>query len=181
MEDLIRQLLSHIGEDPEREGLLKTPRRVAAMYQHLTSGYRISLDSIINGAIFHEEYDEMVCVTNIRFHSLCEHHLLPFFGVAHVGYIPDGRLLGLSKIPRIVDMFARRLQIQERMTQEIAQTLHEILEPKGVGVFIEAEHMCMQMRGVQKEDSRATTSAMRGAFKENDRTRNEFLSLIHHQ
>jgi len=180
MENLIREILKSIGEDPEREGLRKTPHRVAAMYEFLTQGYRATTDSIINGAIFEEDYDEMVCVSDIRFYSLCEHHLLPFFGKAHVGYIPDGKLIGLSKIPRIVDMFAHRLQIQERLTQQIAQCLADALHPKGVGVVIEAEHLCMQMRGVEKQDSFAITSAMRGVFKENVRTRNEFISLIRH-
>jgi GTP cyclohydrolase I len=180
MEELIRELLKKMGENPEREGLKKTPARASRMFDFLTSGYRTSLDSIINGAIFEEDYDEMVCVTDIRFYSLCEHHLLPFFGKAHVGYIPDGRLIGLSKIPRIVDMFAQRLQLQERLTQQIAQCLADVLKPKGVGVVLEAEHLCMQMRGVEKQDSFAITSAMRGVFKENARTRSEFMSLIHH-
>jgi GTP cyclohydrolase I len=180
MQDLIRKLLEKLGDDPEREGLIKTPERVSRMYEFLTAGYRTSLDSIVNGAIFEEDYDEMVCVTDIRFYSLCEHHLLPFFGRAHVGYIPDGRLIGLSKIPRIVDMFAHRLQLQERLTQQIAQSIADVLNPRGVGVVLEAEHLCMQMRGVQKQDSFAITSAMRGVFKENARTRSEFMSLIHH-
>ena len=180
MEKLVRELLEEIGENPDREGLVKTPRRVAAMYEFLTSGYHTSLDSIVNQAIFEEEYDEMVCVTNIEMYSLCEHHLLPFIGKAHVGYIPDGRLIGLSKIPRIVEIFSRRLQLQERLTQEIAHSIDDVLQPKGVGVVIEAQHLCMQMRGVEKQGSMAVTSAMRGVFKENARTRNEFMSLIHH-
>jgi len=180
MENLIREILKRMGEDPEREGLRKTPHRVSAMYEFLTQGYRATPDSIINGAVFKEDYDEMVCVSDIQFYSLCEHHLLPFFGKVHVGYIPDGKLIGLSKIPRIVDMFAHRLQIQERLTQQIAQCLADALQPRGVGVVIEAEHLCMQMRGVEKQDSFAITSAMRGVFKENVRTRNEFISLIRH-
>lgn len=179
MQDLIGKLLEKMGEDPERQGLKKTPERVSRMFEFLTAGYRTSLDSIVNGAIFKEDYDEMVCVTDIRFYSLCEHHLLPFLGKAHVGYIPDGQLIGLSKIPRIVDLFAQRLQLQERLTQQIAQCLADVLKPKGVGVVLEAEHLCMQMRGVQKHDSFAITSAMRGVFKENARTRSEFMSLIH--
>jgi len=181
MKDIVRKLLIEIGENPERQGLRKTPERVESMYQFLTSGYHTSLDAIVNGAIFEEDYDEMVCVTNIQFYSLCEHHLIPFFGKAHVGYIPDGRLIGLSKIPRIVDLFARRLQIQERLTQQIAQCLADILKPRGVGVVIEAEHLCMQMRGVEKHRSRAVTSALRGILKTNERTRNELMSLIQHQ
>jgi len=178
MQDLIRNLLVRIGEDPEREGLKRTPERVAGMYEFLTSGYRTSLDSIVNGAIFNEDYDEMVCVADIQFYSLCEHHLLPFFGKVHVGYIPEGRVIGLSKIPRIVDMFSRRLQLQERLTQEIARCIADVIQPRGVGVVVEAAHLCMQMRGVQKQDSLALTSAMRGVFKENARTRAEFMSLI---
>lgn len=180
IEDLTRKLLIKLGEDPERQGLKKTPERVARMYEFLTSGYNTSLESIVNEAIFCEDYDEMVCVTDIRFYSMCEHHLLPFFGRAHVGYIPDGRLIGLSKIPRIVELFSRRFQLQERLTEQIAECINDVLNPKGVGVVMEARHMCMQMRGVEKEDAVATTSAMRGVFKENARTRNEFLSLIHH-
>jgi len=181
MRDLVKKMLAGMGDDPNREGLRKTPERVASMYEFLTSGYQTSLEELVNGAIFEEEYDEMVCVANIRFYSLCEHHMLPFFGRAHVGYIPDRRLIGLSKIPRIVDAFARRLQLQERLTQQIAQCLADLLKPKGVGVVIEAEHLCMQMRGVQKQDSHAVTSAMRGVFKTNERTRHEFMSLIQHQ
>ncbi len=181
MEKLIREILKKMGEDPEREGLRKTPLRVATMYEFLTQGYHTAPDAIINDAIFEEDYDEMVCVSDIQFYSLCEHHLLPFFGKAHVGYIPDGKLIGLSKIPRIVDMFAHRLQLQERLTQQIAQCLADALRPRGVGVVIEAEHLCMQMRGVEKQDSFAITSAMRGVFKENVRTRNEFISLIRHR
>ncbi|MCX6998692.1 MAG: GTP cyclohydrolase I FolE [Candidatus Sumerlaeota bacterium] len=181
MKELIRKMIVRMGEDPKRQGLKKTPERVAEMFAFLTSGYRTSLEEIINGAIYREDYDEMVCVANIQFYSLCEHHLIPFFGKAHVAYIPDGRLIGLSKIPRIVDMYARRLQLQERLTQQIAQSLADILKPKGVGVVLEAEHLCIQMRGVQKQKSMAVTSAMRGVFKDNLRVRNEFLSLIQHQ
>ncbi len=179
MQNLIKELLRKIGEDPERAGLRRTPARVEKMYEFLTAGYRTDLKSIINGAIFEEKYDEIICVSDIKFYSLCEHHLLPFFGKAHVGYIPDGKVIGLSKIPRIVDMFARRLQLQERLTQQIARCLEDVLHPKGVGVVIEAEHLCMQMRGVEKQDSVAITSAMRGIFRENSRTRAEFMSLIH--
>ena len=181
IQNLIKQLLVQIGENPNRQGLEKTPLRVARMFDFLTTGYHVSLDSIVNGALFEEDYDEMVCVTDIRFYSLCEHHLLPFFGTVHVGYIPEGKLIGLSKIPRMVDMFARRLQLQERLTQQIAACLADVLKPKGVGVVVEAQHLCMQMRGVEKQDSCAITSAMRGVFKENVRTRNEFMSLIRHR
>lgn len=178
MQNLIRGLLLEIGENPDREGLLKTPERVKKMLQHLTSGYRQNLQELVNGAVFHEKYDEMILVKEIEFHSLCEHHMVPFFGKAHVAYIPNEKIIGLSKVARIVDMFARRLQVQERMTVEIAGALMEVLRPKGVGVVLEAQHLCMQMRGVQKQDSCAITSEMLGAFREDPKTREEFLSLI---
>jgi GTP cyclohydrolase I len=178
MKDLIHKLIVQIGEDPSRDGLKKTPERVAEMLRFLTSGYRMELNEVVNGAVFEEKFDEMVAVKHIHFYSLCEHHLLPFFGVCHVGYIPDGRLLGLSKIARIVDMFAKRLQLQERMTTQIAEAINEVLKPKGVGVVTEAYHLCMIMRGVEKQESKAVASAMLGGFRENQRTRAEFLSLI---
>ncbi len=178
IETQIRILLEEIGENPEREGLLKTPHRVAKAYEFLTKGYRQDVKSVINGAIFEEKYDEMVIVKDVDFFSMCEHHMLPFFGKVHIAYIPNGKIVGLSKIPRIVDIFARRLQVQERMTQEIADTLDKFLQPKGVGVVSEARHMCMMMRGVEKQNSVATASAMHGLFKEDARTRGEFLNLI---
>ncbi len=177
-QELVKELLIQIGEDPEREGLMRTPLRVAKAYEFLTKGYRENLDEIMNKAIFSEKYDEMVIVKDIDFYSLCEHHMLPFFGKAHVAYIPNGKIIGLSKLPRLVDYFARRLQVQERLTQQIAETLNEYLHPDGVGVVIEAMHMCMMMRGVEKQNSIATTSAMIGSFKEDERTRAEFLTLI---
>jgi len=178
IESLVGELLTQIGEDPNREGLLKTPSRVAKSWDFLSSGYRQDINSIINDAIFYEDYDEMVTIRDIDFFSLCEHHLLPFFGKAHVAYIPNGKVVGLSKIPRIVEMFGRRLQLQERMTQNIAETLNDVLEPKGVAVVLEAKHMCMQMRGVEKQNSFATTSFMTGLFREDARTRKEFLDII---
>ncbi len=180
-EELIRSLLDNLGEDPGREGLLETPARVARMYEFLTKGYREDIKSVLNGAIFSERYSEMVIVRDIDFFSLCEHHLIPFYGKAHVAYIPDGKIIGLSKIPRIVEMFARRLQVQERMTQQIAQTLFDNLKPQGVGVVIEARHLCMIMRGVEKNNSIATTSSMLGIFRDEDKTRSEFLRLIDRQ
>ncbi len=176
-EDLIRHLLENVGEDPNREGLLETPNRVARMYEFLTKGYSENVKKVVNGAVFKERYSEMVIVRDIDFFSLCEHHMIPFYGKVHVAYIPDGRIIGLSKIPRIVEMFARRLQVQERLTQQIAETLFENLKPQGVGVVIEARHLCMMMRGVEKQHSAAVTSAMLGAFRDLD-TRSEFLSLI---
>lgn len=178
IESLVGELLTQIGENPNREGLLKTPSRVAKSWDFLSSGYRQDINSIINDAIFYEDYDEMVTIRDIDFYSLCEHHLLPFFGKAHVAYIPNGKVVGLSKIPRIVEMFGRRLQLQERMTQNIAETLNDVLEPKGVAVVLEAKHMCMQMRGVEKQNSFATTSFMTGLFREDARTRKEFLDII---
>jgi len=178
MEALVREWLRLIGEDPDRQGLERTPERVARMYAELTEGYRVDPVALVNGALFDVAYDEMVVVKEIEFFSLCEHHMLPFFGHAHVAYIPDGRVLGLSKIPRIVEMFARRLQVQERMTEQIAQFLDDLLHPLGVGVVIEAAHMCAMMRGVKKANARMVTSAMKGNFKHDERTRVEFLSLI---
>ena len=174
---LMRRVLSELGEDPQREGLVRTPLRAEKALRFLTSGYRMDLKQIVNEALFNVQYDEMVIVKDIEFFSLCEHHLLPFNGKAHVAYLPSGKVIGLSKIPRIVDMFARRLQVQERMTQQIAQTLQEVLQPKGVGVILEARHFCMMMRGVEKQHSGTVTSAMLGAFRERKETRDEFLSL----
>ena len=178
VESIVKNLIIKIGEDPEREGLLRTPKRVAKAYEFLTSGYAKDIDEVLNNAIFNEKYDEMVLVKNIDFYSLCEHHMLPFYGKIHIAYVPDGKIVGLSKIPRIVDVFARRLQVQERMTQQIADTLDKYLAPKGVAVVSEAYHMCMMMRGVEKQNSSATSSAMHGLFKEDARTRTEFLDLI---
>jgi GTP cyclohydrolase I len=179
MTDLVRQLLAALGEDPDREGLAETPRRVEKSLRFLTSGYRADVDEIINGALFNVSYNEMVMVRDIDMYSLCEHHLLPFFGKCHVAYIPDGKVIGLSKIPRVVDVFARRLQVQERLTTQIAETLMEKLKPLGVAVVIEATHLCMAMRGVEKQNSVTVTSAMRGVFHQDPRTRAEFLELIH--
>jgi len=178
MEGAVRKILTDIGEDPKRQGLAQTPFRVAKMYKELTRGYRQSPEDLINKAHFDVDYDEMVVVTNIDYYSLCEHHMLPFFGVAHVGYIPKGKVVGLSKIPRIVDMFARRLQVQENMTQQIANILNEHLEPDGVGVVVEGYHMCMMMRGVEKQKAKMITSSLIGSFKEDSKTRTEFLELI---
>jgi len=177
VQGLVETILTEIGEDPEREGLLKTPKRVAKAYEYLTSGYNKDITKVLNGAIFSEDYDEMVLVRNIDFYSMCEHHMLPFFGKVHIAYIPDGKIVGLSKLPRIVEVFARRLQVQERMTKEIADTINEHLKPKGVAVVSEAYHMCMMMRGVQKQNSITTTSAFTGEFR-NAETRSEFLRLI---
>ncbi len=178
VEKFITDLLLELGEDPKREGLLRTPKRVAKAYEFLTTGYKQNIKKILNDAIFNEKYDEMVLVKNIDFYSLCEHHMLPFYGKVHVAYIPDGKIVGLSKIPRIVDMFSRRLQVQERMTQQIADIIEEHLQPRGVAVVSEAFHMCMMMRGVEKQNSSATTSAVHGVFKDDARTRSEFLNLI---
>ncbi len=177
MEKTIGELLRQIGEDPAREGLLRTPHRVAKAWQFLTSGYGKDPDDVINNAVFREKYDEMVIVRDIDFFSLCEHHLLPFYGKVHIAYIPKGKIVGLSKLPRIVEVFARRLQVQERMTQQIAETLYRALEPDGVAVVVEARHLCMMMRGVEKQNSLATTSAMLGSFRDDERTRSEFLNL----
>lgn len=179
MQDLIERLLAALGEDPAREGLRETPRRVSDSLRFLTSGYTTDIDDLINDALFTVPYNEMVIVRDIELYSLCEHHLLPFFGRCHVAYIPDGRVIGLSKVPRIVDAFARRLQVQERLTMQIAETLESKLQPLGVAVVIEATHLCMAMRGVEKQNSVTITSAMRGAFQTDVRTRAEFLELIH--
>jgi GTP cyclohydrolase I len=176
----LEQAIRLLGEDPSREGLLKTPQRAADALRFLTSGYRQDLKKVLNGALFTVKYDEMVIVKDIEFFSLCEHHLLPFFGKVHVAYIPREKVVGLSKIPRIVDMFARRLQLQERMTQQIAQTIQSAIDPLGVGVICEARHFCMMMRGVEKQHSGAVTSAMLGAFRTHKETRDEFLSLVSH-
>lgn len=178
LEQLIRQTLQEVGEDPSREGLLRTPHRVAKALSFFTSGYRRDIKQELNGAVFNEKYSEMVIVKDVDFFSMCEHHMLPFFGKAHLAYIPDGKIIGLSKMPRIVEVFSRRLQVQERMTQQIADTLYETLSPLGVGVVIEARHMCMMMRGVEKQNSVATTSAMLGVFRDDVKTRQEFLTLI---
>jgi GTP cyclohydrolase I len=177
-QDAIHSLLVALGEDPDREGLKKTPLRVARMYRELLSGYHVDPKALINEALFDIRYDEMVIVRDIEFYSLCEHHMLPFIGRAHVAYIPDGKVVGLSKIPRIVDMFARRLQVQERMTRQIADFISELLDPQGVAVVVEAMHMCSMMRGVKKHDARMTTSAMHGSFRSNASTRQEFLNNI---
>jgi GTP cyclohydrolase I len=178
MQDLIRQLLVELGEDPTREGLARTPYRVEKALQFLTSGYDANIDDVLNNALFTVDYNEMVIVKDIDFYSLCEHHLLPFFGKCHVAYIPQRHVIGLSKIPRLVDVFARRLQVQERMTNQIAETIREKLDPLGVAVVCEGTHLCMSMRGVEKQNSFAVTSAMLGSFRENARTRMEFLELI---
>ncbi|MDH5507902.1 MAG: GTP cyclohydrolase I FolE [Anaerolineae bacterium] len=180
VEGAVRILLENIGEDPDREGLQGTPDRVARMYQELTAGYTIDPEKLINGAIFSADYDEMVMVKDIEFYSMCEHHMLPFYGRAHVAYIPNGKVIGLSKIPRIVEMFARRLQIQEQMTSQIAHFLRDTLDTNGVAVVIEGAHMCAMMRGVKKAHARMTTSAMLGCFRENEKTRAEFMGLISH-
>jgi GTP cyclohydrolase IA len=179
MQSLIRQLLAELGEDPSREGLLDTPKRVEKALKFLTSGYDRDIDQVLNNALFTVDYSEMVIVKDIDFYSLCEHHLLPFFGRAHVAYVPDGKILGLSKVARIVDVFARRLQVQERLTDEIADAVMDMLKPAGVGVVIEAAHLCMMMRGVEKQNSRTVTSALRGIFRDDSKTRVEFLRLAH--
>jgi len=178
MQPIVRELLAKLGEDPDREGLRNTPRRVEKALRFLTSGYQADVNAIINDALFTVDYNEMVIVKDIDFYSLCEHHLLPFFGKCHIAYIPKGKVIGLSKIPRLVDVFARRLQLQERLTSQIAETIRETLQPMGVAVVIEATHLCMSMRGVEKQNSFAVTSAMHGIFRDNARTRMEFLELI---
>jgi len=178
LEKITRNLIETIGEDPSREGLLKTPKRVAKSWEYFSEGYRADLNNIINEAIFHEDCSEMVVVRDIEFFSMCEHHMIPFFGRAHVGYLPNGKVIGLSKIPRIVDMFSRRLQLQERLTSQVANTLEEVLKPIGVAVVMEGRHLCMQMRGVEKQNSYASTSAMLGQFRKSAETRAEFLSII---
>src|SRR5690242_7145788 len=176
---IVRRMLELLGEDPAREGLAKTPERVAKSLRWLTQGYRLKVEDIVNGAVFEERHESMVLVRDIELYSLCEHHMLPFFGKVHVAYLPDGKIIGLSKIPRIVDMFARRLQVQERLCDNIADALMRVLEPLGVGVVIEAHHLCMQMRGVEKQNSEAVTSALRGTFRNDAKTRDEFLRLAH--
>jgi GTP cyclohydrolase I len=178
-EELVRRELELIGEDPKREGLLKTPLRVANALKFLTQGYDSSPEEVVGKGIFKEEHDNMIMVRDIELYSLCEHHMLPFFGKAHVAYIPNGKIVGLSKIPRIVDVYARRLQVQERLTEQIAEGLCRVLNPSGVGVVIEAYHLCMMMRGVQKQNSKTITSSLRGAFREDPKTRDEFLRLAH--
>ncbi len=177
-ETLIKELLVELGEDPQREGLIRTPDRVARMYEYLMKGYQQNIDEVMNDAVFEEKYSEMVIIKDIDFFSMCEHHLIPFFGKCHIAYIPNGSIVGLSKMPRIVEVFARRLQVQERMTQQIADTLYQYLKPMGVAVVMEAQHLCMIMRGVEKLNSIATTSAMLGAFRNDVKTRSEFLTLI---
>ena len=177
----VREMLARLVEDPAREGLLRTPERVDQALKFLTGGYRADIQKVVNGALYEVKYDEMVVVKDIEFFSLCEHHLLPFFGKIHVAYLPRHKVIGLSKLPRIVDVFARRLQIQERLTQEVAQTIQEVVNPLGVGVICEARHFCMMMRGVEKQHSGAMTSAMLGAFRDRKETRDEFLALVNHK
>lgn len=179
IERAVRSILSNIGEDPEREGLEKTPHRVAKSYDELLAGYEMDPETVVNGALFDVEYDEMIVVKDIEFFSMCEHHMLPFFGKVHVAYIPGEKVIGLSKIPRIVEMFARRLQVQERMTTQIAELVEEILNPQGVAVVVEGSHMCSVMRGVKKEHAKMITSKMLGCFRKSDKTRNEFLQHVH--
>jgi GTP cyclohydrolase IA len=178
IETLIHELLVEIGEDPQREGLLKTPHRVAAAFEFLTSGYRTDIDRLLNGAVFTQETNSMVIVKNIEVYSMCEHHMLPFFGRCHIGYIPDGRVFGVSKLARLVDMYARRLQLQERLTEQISKAVLELVGAKGVGVMIEARHLCMMMRGVEKQNSVMITSSVLGTFRESTATREEFLGLV---
>ena len=179
IEKITKQLLIEIGEDTDREGLLKTPLRVSKSWKYLTSGYSMTIDQVVNGAIFNEENQDMIIVKDINYYSLCEHHLLPFMGKVHVGYIPDGKVLGLSKIPRIVDIYSRRLQLQERLTHQIANSITDFLNPKGVAIVIEGEHLCMRMRGVEKQNAIMQTSSMTGIFRKEEKTRKEFLNLIH--
>jgi GTP cyclohydrolase I len=178
MQDIVRRLLAELGEDPDREGLADTPKRVEKSLRFLTSGYNVDVDTVINNALFTVEYNEMVIVRDIDFYSLCEHHMLPFFGKAHVAYVPNGKVIGLSKIPRLIDIFARRLQVQERLTSQIAECLSEKIQPLGVAVVMEATHLCKAMRGVEKQNTTTVTSAMRGVFHQDARTRAEFLKLI---
>jgi len=178
-EELVRLMLPHLGEDPGREGLLRTPARVAKSLRWLTRGYGRSVEDVVGNAVFEEKHESMVLVRDIEVYSLCEHHMLPFFGKAHIAYYPNGRIIGLSKLPRIVDVFARRLQLQERMTDQIADALMAVLDPMGVGVVVEAYHLCMMMRGVQKQNSKTVTSALRGIFRDDAKTRDEFLRLVH--
>ena len=179
LEALVRRQLALLGEDPERHGLVRTPERVATALSWLTRGYQQDVRDVVNDAIFDEQHEGMVLVRDIELYSLCEHHMLPFFGKAHVAYIPDGRILGLSKVPRLVEVFARRLQVQERLSEQIADALMQVLQPRGVGVVIEAQHLCMMMRGVEKQNSTTVTSALRGVFRECPMTREEFLRLVH--
>jgi len=181
VEEQFREILQAIGEDPDREGLLKTPLRCARALRELTRGYSQDAEAIINGALFTEEYSEMIIIKDIDFYSLCEHHLLPFFGKVHVAYLPSGKIVGISKIARLADVFARRLQVQERMTTQLANILMEKLQPEGVGVVVEAEHLCMRMRGVEKQNSYVVTSAMHGVFRDHQETREEFMDLIGHR
>jgi GTP cyclohydrolase I len=176
---LVREQLALVGEDPDREGLVKTPERVAKAMHFLTGGYAMTVEGVVGDALFEEEHENMVMVRDIELYSLCEHHLLPFFGKAHVAYIPTKRIVGLSKLPRIVEMFARRLQVQERLTEQVAKAIEDVLQPRGVGVVIEAFHMCMMMRGVEKQNSRTITSALRGVFRDDGKTRDEFLRLAY--
>ncbi len=178
MQELLREMIVRLGEDPGRDGLLRTPERMQRSLEYLTKGYREDPEKLLKGALFNVDYDEMVIVKDIEMFSLCEHHLLPFFGKVHVAYIPKGRVIGLSKLPRLIDIFARRLQVQERLTTQIAETIQRAIEPQGVGVVIEARHLCMMMRGVEKQHSSAVTSSMLGAFREEKETRDEFLALI---
>src|SRR5436189_865754 len=176
---LVREMLEQLGEDPKREGLRETPARVEASLKWLTRGYQMAVEDVIGDAIFTEKHENMICVRDIEIYSLCEHHLLPFFGRAHVAYLPNGKIVGLSKIPRVVEVFARRLQVQERLTDQVADALCRVLKPLGVGVVIEAYHLCMMMRGVEKQNSKTVTSALRGAFRDDGKTRDEFLRLAH--
>jgi GTP cyclohydrolase IA len=180
-ENLVREILVRLGEDPEREGLLRTPERVHHAFQFLTKGYQQDPDTMLKNALFTVSYDEMVIVKDVEVFSLCEHHMLPFFGKVHVAYIPNGKVIGLSKIPRLIEIFSRRLQIQERLTTQIAETIQKAIQPQGVGVVIEARHLCMMMRGVEKQHSSAVTSSMLGCFRDEQETRTEFLSLINHR
>ena len=178
-QQLVHEMLEQLGEDPKREGLRETPARVEASLKWLTRGYQMEVEDVIGDAIFTEKHENMICVRDIEIYSLCEHHLLPFFGRAHVAYLPNGKIVGLSKIPRVVEVFARRLQVQERLTDQIADALCRVLKPLGVGVVIEAYHLCMMMRGVEKQNSKTVTSALRGAFRDDGKTRDEFLRLVH--
>ena len=178
LQSLIERILLAVGEDPKREGLLRTPQRVEKSLKFLTSGYNVDIKKLVNGALYNEDYNEMVIVRDVDVYSLCEHHLLPFFGKCHVAYLPQGKIIGLSKVPRLIDAFSRRLQVQERLTTQIAQCIQDIVKPAGVAVVIEALHLCMSMRGVEKQNSYTTTSSMLGCFKDDARTRSEFLSLV---
>lgn len=180
-EDLVREMIVRLGEDPTREGLVRTPNRVQRAYEYLTKGYKEDAEAMLKNALFTVTYDEMVIVKDVEMFSLCEHHVLPFFGKVHVAYIPNGKVIGLSKIPRLIEIFSRRLQIQERLTTQIAETIQKAIEPQGVGVVIEARHLCMMMRGVEKQHSAAVTSSMLGSFRNEQETRTEFLSLIHNR